>query len=53
MNKVKIYKEALRDVSAKFDGAEKFINERIEEICFREILSVEDVIYFAYENFCF
>ena len=30
--KVEIYREVLRDVSANFEGAEKFINERIPEV---------------------
>ena len=45
--KVKIYKEILREISANFDGAEQFINERIDKICNREKLSLEEVIYFV------
>ena len=41
--KVEIYKETLRDVLANFDGAEKFIKERIEETLDRKKISVEDV----------
>ena len=44
--KIKIYKRVLKDVSEKYEGAEEFINSRIEEICFQEKLSVEEVIYF-------
>ena len=34
--RVKVYKEVLKDVSAQFDGAEKLIQEKMEEICTRE-----------------
>ena len=30
----------------KYDGAKDFINSRIEEICSKEKLSTEEVIYF-------
>ena len=39
-------KSVLKDVSEKYEGAEEFINSRIEEMCSQEKLSVEDVIYF-------
>ena len=42
----KIYKRGLKDVSEKYEGAEEFINSRIEESCSQERLSVEEVIYF-------
>ena len=44
--KVKIYKRILKEVAEKYDGAEEFINNRIEEICFPEKLSAEEVINF-------
>lgn len=31
--RLKVHKEVLKDVSAHFDGAEKIILEKIEEIC--------------------
>ena len=43
---IKIYKRVPRDVSEKYEGAEGFINSRIEEICSQEKLSVKEVIYF-------
>ena len=46
--KIKVYKRVLKEVSEKYDGAEDFINSRIEEICSQEQLSVEEVIYFLY-----
>ena len=51
--KVQIYEEVLRDVSANFGGGEKIIRERIKEICFREKLPVEGVIYFPYAGLSF
>ena len=35
----------------RFDGAEDFINDRIEEICSHEKLSAEKVIYFLVSFF--
>ena len=44
--KDKNIQKSTQDVSEKYEGAEEFINSRIEEICFQEKLSVEEVIYF-------
>ena len=44
--KIKIYKRVLNEVSEKYDGAEDFMNSRIEEICSQEKLSAQEVIYF-------
>ena len=46
--KIKICKRVLKEVSKKCDGAEDFINSRIEEICSQEKLSAEEEIYFLY-----
>ena len=51
MNKTKVeeYREVLRDVSENFEGGEKFIKQRIEEISERKKISVEvafRLIYF-------
>ena len=46
--KLNIYKEVLWDADVAFKGGEKIINERIQGICSREKLSVEEVIYFIY-----
>ena len=53
--KVEIYKGTLRDVLANFDGAEKFIKERIEETLDRKKISVEDVTcsFFVYVDLCY
>ena len=47
--KIKIYKTVLKGASEKYDGAEEFTNQKIEEICCQEKLSVEGVTYFVYE----
>ena len=44
--KIKIYKRVLKDVLRKYEGAEEFINSRIEKIYSQEKQSVEEVIYF-------
>ena len=43
MNTIKMYayKKVLYEAFVKFDGAEEFINQRIEEICCQEKLSME------------
>ena len=56
MNNAKrnVYKKVLQDVCEKFDGAEKFIKEKIEEICSNGKLSVEEITYSLmndYNNF--
>ena len=43
---IKIHKRVLKEVSEKYDGSEDFINSRIGEICSKEKLSAEEVIYF-------
>ena len=43
--KIKVYKRVPKEVSRKYDGAEDFINSRIQEICSQEKLSAEKVIY--------
>ena len=37
--KLKVYKKLLCKVCEKFDGAEQFINDKIEEICSQKIIS--------------
>ena len=54
MNKLNVYKKMLQEVCEKFDGAEGFIKENIEEICSNGKLSVEEVTYLFmkdYDNF--
>lgn len=41
----KVYKELLKDISAYFDGAEKLIEEKMEEIYSWEKIFVEELIY--------
>ena len=44
--KVKVYKKVLKEVAEKYEGAESFINNRIDEICSLENLFAEEVIHF-------
>ena len=41
--KLNVYKKVLHKFCEKLDGAEEFINQKIEEICCQEKLSVEEV----------
>ena len=53
--KLNVYKKVLQEVCEKFNGAENFIKEKIEELCCSYgILSVEEVTYLFmndYNNF--
>ena len=51
--KIKTYKTVPKEVSKIYDGAEEFINQRIEEICCQENLSLEEITYFVYERLRF
>ena len=51
--KLNVYKKVLHKFCEKLDGAEEFINQKIEEICCQEKLSVEEVTYFVCERLCF
>ena len=54
VNKINIYKRVLQEICEKFDGAEEFVKEKIEEIWSNGKLSVEEVAYFFlndYDNF--
>ena len=44
--KVKVYKKVLKEVSEKYEEAENFINNRINEIGSQEKFSAEEIIYF-------
>ena len=52
--KLYVYKKVLQEVCKKFDGAEEFIKNKIEEICSNGKLSVKEVTYLFmndYDNF--
>ena len=52
--KLNVYKKVLQEVCEKFNVAEEFIRERIEELCTNGKLSVEEVNYLFmndYDNF--
>ena len=48
--KLNVYRKVLQEIWEKFDGAEEFIRDRIQEICCNKKLSAEEVTYFAYER---
>ena len=49
--KLNVYKKVLQEVWEKFNGAEDFIKERIEELCSNGKLSVEEVTYLFMNNY--
>ena len=53
--KVRIYKKVFEEIDEKNNGAEDFINNRIEEICSQEKLSAEEVFIFLliFYRLCF
>ena len=44
--KVNVYKKVMKKIAEKSDGAEDFIKNRIDEICFQETLSAKAAIVF-------
>ena len=46
--KLNVYRKVLHEVCEKFDGAEEFKNQKIEEICCQE-----EVTYSVYESLRF
>ena len=52
--KSNVYQKVLQEVCEKFNGAEQYVKERIEELCSESKLSLDEVTYlFAndYNNF--
>ena len=49
--KVNVYKKVLQELCEKFNGAEAYIKERIDELCSENKLSVEEVPYFFKNNY--
>ena len=52
--KINVYKKVLQELCVKFNGAEAYIKERIEDLCSENKLSVEEVTYLFmndYNNF--
>ena len=43
--KINIYKKVLQEVCEKFNGAEAFVRERIEELCSEKKSSAKEVTY--------
>ena len=44
-------RQVLLDVSVNLDYGEKYITDRLEEICSQKTVSVEVVIYFLFNNY--
>ena len=42
--KLNVYRKALQEVCEKFNGAEQYIKERIEELCSESKLSIDEEI---------
>ena len=49
--KINVYKKVLQELCEKFNGAEAYIKERIEELCSENKLSVEEVTYLFMNNY--
>ena len=41
--KIKIYKKVIEEVCKEYEGARKFISNKISELCFEEGISFEEV----------
>ena len=53
-HKIETLQKNLREVCKRFNGAEQYVNKRIEELCSKSKLSVEKVTYLFmndYDNF--
>ena len=49
--KINIYKTVLQEVCEKFNNAEAFVKERIEELSNEKNLSVQEVTYLVYNDY--
>ena len=49
--RIKVSQNLLKEICGKYDGAEDFINEKIEVICSQEKVSAEEVICFSVNVF--
>ena len=45
--KVKIAVQVLHEMSFPFPNTKEFINKKLEQICSKEYISLEEVIYFS------
>ena len=51
--KVKVYKQVLKDICNKYDEAEDFISQRIEELYSDEKLFLEKTVYLVFSIFVY
>ena len=42
-SKIKIYKKVIEEVCKKYEGGREFINNTVNELCFQEGISTEEV----------
>ena len=49
--KINIYKKVLQEVCEKFNDAEAFVRERIEELCNKKKISTEEVNLLVYNDY--
>ena len=49
--KINIYKNFLHKACEKFNDAEAFVKERIEELCNEKKLSAKEVTYLVYNDY--
>ena len=42
-SKNKVYKNVIEHVCNKYDGAKEFVDNRIKELCFQEVILIDEV----------
>ena len=47
--KIDAYKKDIEEVCEKFEGAREFINHKVNELCFQEGISTEEVRLYIFE----
>ena len=47
-SKIKIYKKIIEEVCGKYEGAREFINHTVNELCFQEGISTEEVSLYIF-----
>ena len=48
--KIKIYKKAFEEICQNYEGARKFISNKITELCSKEGISTEEVRLYIFLN---
>ena len=47
--KIDVYKKDIEEVCEKFEGALEFINHKVDELCFQEAISTEEVRLYIFK----